>query len=95
MVSDDHVCATLTPMTSQVNAVVTGLTAIVLLYTCSIGIAYFGAGAVACTISVKYLKQILRHARPVQTTSRRQKQTYGYVAEADDFECSFFNPATL
>lgn len=61
----------------RVNAIVTGLTAITLLYTCSIGIAYFCAGAVACTISVKCIKQILRHARPMQTTSRRQKQTYG------------------
>lgn len=92
IVSDKHVCATLTPMISQVNAIVTGLTAVVLLYTRSIGVAYFGVGAVACTISVKCLKQILRHARPVQTTNRRQKQTYGYVAEADDFGCSFSIP---
>jgi len=92
MVSDEHVRATLTSMTSQTNTVVTGLTAVTLLYTCSFGIAYFCAGAVACTISVKCIKQILRHARPMQTTSRRQKQTYGYVADADDFVCSFSIP---
>ena len=76
-------------MTSQVNTIVAGLTAVTLLHTSSIGIAYFCAGAVACTISVKSIKQILRHARPMQTTSRRPKETCGYVAEADGFGCSF------
>ena len=76
-------------MTSQASPVVTGLTAVTLLYTRSVGIAYFCAGALACTISVKLLKPILGHARPKQTTSPRRKQTYGYVADADDSGCSF------
>jgi len=76
-------------MISQVNTVVTGLTAVTLLYTCSIGIAYFCAGAVACMVSVKCIKPLLRHARPEQTTGLQRKPTYGYVTEVDDFGYSF------
>jgi len=58
----------------RTNTIVTGLTAVTLLYTCSTGIAYFCAGAVACTISVKCIKPILGQARPEKP---RQKHTYG------------------
>jgi len=61
----------------RINAVVTSLTAFVILYTHSAGVVYFSAGAVVCSLSVKCIKRILRHARPVQTTHLRQKQTYG------------------
>jgi dolichyldiphosphatase len=61
---------------------VTAITACTVLYTRSAGVAYFSAGALACSITVKMLKRVLRQARPVQTTDRKQKQTYGYVAGA-------------
>ncbi|KAI0257629.1 hypothetical protein BJV78DRAFT_1116659, partial [Lactifluus subvellereus] len=58
------------------NFVVTALTACTVLYTRSAGVAYFSAGVLACSVTVKLLKRILRQARPV-TTHRKQKQTYG------------------
>ena len=61
---------------------VTALTAFAVLYTRSVGVAYFSAGALACTVSVKLLKLVLQQARPVQTTHYKQKQSYGYVPEA-------------
>jgi len=61
----------------KTSFVVTTLTAFTVLYTRSAGVIYFGAGAVACSASVKCVKQILQQARPAQTTHRRQKQTYG------------------
>jgi len=67
---------------THTNLVVTALTAFAVLYTRSVGVAYFSAGALACTVSVKILKLVLQQARPVQTTHYKQKQSYGYVAEA-------------
>ena len=61
---------------------VTALTAFAVLYTRSIGVAYFSAGALACTVTVKILKLVLQQARPVQTTQYKQKQSYGYVVDA-------------
>jgi hypothetical protein len=88
MVPTGNVCATLTSIL-QTHTVVTALTAFTLLYTRSAGVTYFCAGAVACTVSVKGIKRILRHARPVQTTHRQQKQTFGYVAGADTLMHSY------
>jgi hypothetical protein len=61
---------------------VTAITACTISYTHSAGVAYFSAGALACTVTVKLLKRKIRQARPPQTTHRKQKQTYGYVTEA-------------
>ncbi|KAH9982398.1 hypothetical protein BGW80DRAFT_1161103 [Lactifluus volemus] len=61
----------------KTHVVVTAITACTVLYTRSAGVAYFSAGALACSITVKMLKRVLRQARPVQTTDRKQKQTYG------------------
>ncbi|KAI0271363.1 hypothetical protein BC834DRAFT_859145 [Gloeopeniophorella convolvens] len=61
----------------RTNLVVTALTASVVLYTRSAGVAYFSVGALACSLTVKVLKRVLRQERPVQITHRRQKQTYG------------------
>ncbi|KAI9454003.1 hypothetical protein F5148DRAFT_1277388 [Russula earlei] len=61
----------------RANYVMVALTASAILYTHSVGVVYFCAGAVACTVSVKCVKQILRQARPVQTTNREQKQSFG------------------
>lgn len=62
---------------NHTNLVVTALTAFAVLYTRSVGVAYFSAGALACTVTVKILKLVLQQARPVQTTEYKQKQSYG------------------
>ncbi|KAF8271468.1 hypothetical protein EI94DRAFT_1657560 [Lactarius quietus] len=59
------------------NLVVTVLTALAVLYTRSVGVVYFSAGALACMVSVKILKLVLQQSRPVQTTRYKQKQSYG------------------
>ncbi|KAI0634293.1 hypothetical protein C8Q77DRAFT_1217500 [Trametes polyzona] len=59
------------------NAIVTTLTASVLLYTRSAGVAYFVAGALLCSLTVKVLKRCLRQPRPVVVVDGRRKKTYG------------------
>lgn len=59
------------------NLAVTALTAFAVIYTRSAGVAYFSAGALACTVSVKILKLVLQQARPAQITHYKQKQSYG------------------
>ncbi|KAI5121162.1 hypothetical protein M0805_007159 [Coniferiporia weirii] len=59
----------------KTNRIVTGMTACVVLYTRSAGVAYFAAGAVACSLSVKVVKHIIRQPRPVHPVSK--KKTYG------------------
>ncbi|KAI0068357.1 PAP2-domain-containing protein [Artomyces pyxidatus] len=61
----------------RTNIIVTGITACFILYTRSAGAAYFSLGAVACSVTVKILKRLLRQARPPQVTQRKQKKTYG------------------
>ncbi|KAJ7632601.1 PAP2-domain-containing protein [Roridomyces roridus] len=56
------------------NITVTGLTAVVVLFTRSAGVAYFSAGALACSLSVKVLKRAIRQPRPKKSTG---KKTYG------------------
>ncbi|KAI0356879.1 phosphatidic acid phosphatase type 2/haloperoxidase, partial [Trametes cingulata] len=58
------------------NAIVTTLTGSFLLYTRSAGVAYFTAGALLCSITVKILKRCFRQPRPVIVNGRRKK-TYG------------------
>ncbi|KAJ7452442.1 PAP2-domain-containing protein [Mycena galericulata] len=58
----------------RTNLTVTLLTASAILYTRSAGVVYFGAGALACSLSVKILKRGIRQPRPA---SRGQKKTYG------------------
>ncbi|KAH9082151.1 hypothetical protein EDB83DRAFT_2214462, partial [Lactarius deliciosus] len=48
------------------NLVVTALTACTIIYTRSAGVAYFSAGALACTVTVKILKLALHQARPIR-----------------------------
>ncbi|KAH8119889.1 hypothetical protein DFH11DRAFT_15513 [Phellopilus nigrolimitatus] len=59
----------------KTNFIVTGLTACCVLYTRSAGVAYFAAGAVACSLSVKVVKRIVRQPRPLHLTPGRQ--SYG------------------
>ncbi|KAI0827372.1 hypothetical protein BC628DRAFT_1318522 [Trametes gibbosa] len=58
------------------NAIVSTLTALALLYTRSAGVAHFTAGAVLCSLTVKILKRCVRQPRPVVVDGRRKK-TYG------------------
>ncbi|KAJ7774642.1 PAP2-domain-containing protein [Mycena maculata] len=53
---------------------VTALTATAILITRSAAVLYFGAGALACSLSVKLLKHGIRQPRPA---SQKQKKTYG------------------
>ncbi|KAE9396060.1 PAP2-domain-containing protein [Gymnopus androsaceus JB14] len=61
----------------KTNATVTALTAGFVLYTQSVGAAYFGAGATACLFSVKIVKKMVRQDRPLQRKGKKQKKTYG------------------
>ncbi|OSD01054.1 PAP2-domain-containing protein [Trametes coccinea BRFM310] len=63
----------------QTNVIVTTLTACVLLYTRSVGVAYFVVGAVLCSVTVKILKRCFRQPRPVTVivNGRRRKKSYG------------------
>ncbi|ETW87237.1 hypothetical protein HETIRDRAFT_413567 [Heterobasidion irregulare TC 32-1] len=56
------------------NFTVTSLTAGVVLYSCSAGVAYFSLGAVACSLTVKVLKRVFRQPRPLHP---KNKRTYG------------------
>lgn len=58
--------------TTHVN--VTAFTALFLLYTRSAGVAYFCAGAVSCSATVKLLKRAIRQPRPEKLGGKR---TYG------------------
>ncbi|TDL28245.1 PAP2-domain-containing protein [Rickenella mellea] len=62
---------------NQTNLTVTSLTACFILYTRSAGVAYFAAGAVTCSLTVKVLKHILRQPRPDPIHPSRKKRTYG------------------
>lgn len=64
---------------SQTNVVVTGLTALTLLYTRSAGVLYFITGALFTSGAAKVAKRFVRQPRPTQTLPGRQKQTYGLV----------------
>ncbi|KAF8516733.1 hypothetical protein BU17DRAFT_50707, partial [Hysterangium stoloniferum] len=58
----------------QTNVIVTSLTACVQIYTCSAGVAYFCAGALACTLSAKGIKRLIKQPRPVGIS---KKLSYG------------------
>lgn len=58
------------------------MTAIVagfILYTQSAGVVYTGAGAVACLVTVKIVKKVIRQDRPViqRPGLKKRKTTYG------------------
>ncbi|KDR81596.1 hypothetical protein GALMADRAFT_59207, partial [Galerina marginata CBS 339.88] len=62
----------------QTNITVIGLTASFVLYTRSAGVAYFAAGAVFSSLSVKFgLKKIIRQPRPPHIPGRKVKVSYG------------------
>jgi len=60
----------------QTNFTVPVLTAVYLLYTRSAAVAYFGAGVVACSLSAKLVKKVIRQPRPNHPGQR--KISYGY-----------------
>ena len=78
-------CAGTYGLISQTNAIVTSLTACFILYTRSAGAAYFAAGAVFCSLTVKVLKRCVRQPRPVVVNGRRKK-TYGCVHSSLRFQ---------
>lgn len=59
------------------NIVVSGLTAVFVLYTRSAGVAYFTAGAVVCSRTAKLVKRLIREPRPLHPEPGRQKSSYG------------------
>ncbi|KAJ6630787.1 hypothetical protein B0H10DRAFT_1983026 [Mycena sp. CBHHK59/15] len=59
----------------RTNLTVTALTASAILLTRSAGVLYFGAGAVLCSFSVRFLKKAIRQPRPAGV--RQTKKTYG------------------
>src|ERR1700720_219707 len=64
----------------EINLIVISLTACYLACTRSVGVAYFAAGAVLCSLTVKTLKRILRQPRPVpHSSSSRLELTYGFA----------------
>ncbi|EKM61360.1 uncharacterized protein PHACADRAFT_82915 [Phanerochaete carnosa HHB-10118-sp] len=69
--------ANIHPRSQQTNVVVTGLTAAVILYTRSAGIAYFALGAVVCSRTVKAIKRFIRQPRPLHSSSDHRKKSYG------------------
>ncbi|KIY50869.1 PAP2-domain-containing protein, partial [Fistulina hepatica ATCC 64428] len=73
------------------NVVTIGFTTLVLLYTRSPGVAYFTAGAVFCTLSVKSLKKIIRQPRPPNHMSSkpRDRAAYGMPSTHSGAICYF------
>ncbi|EPT01560.1 hypothetical protein FOMPIDRAFT_56482 [Fomitopsis schrenkii] len=61
----------------KTHTVVTAITAAFVLYTRSAGVAYFAAGAVLCSMSVKVIKRFVRQPRPVQVIRGKRKKSYG------------------
>ncbi|KAI1782825.1 PAP2-domain-containing protein [Ganoderma leucocontextum] len=78
---DDNVTSTHVPwwlyVLDKTNTIVTSLTAAVVLYTRSAGVAYFAASAVLCSVTVKIIKRFVRQPRPVVTIRGKRKRTYG------------------
>ncbi|KAG2349891.1 PAP2-domain-containing protein [Suillus weaverae] len=71
----------------QTSKIVTTLTAAVLLYTRSAGVAYFVTGAVLCAALGKLIKRAIRQERPLQHSGR--KVTYG-MPSSHASTCTFF-----
>ncbi|KAG2157113.1 hypothetical protein DEU56DRAFT_722917 [Suillus clintonianus] len=71
----------------QTSTVVTSLTAAVLLYTRSAGVAYFVTGAVLCSGLAKTIKIAIRQERPSQHSARNV--TYG-MPSSHASTCTFF-----
>jgi len=59
---------------NRTSKLVTFTTAVFIIYTRSLGAAYFAAGAGVCSLTVKVLKRVFREERPANTT---YKITYG------------------
>ncbi|EJF61727.1 PAP2-domain-containing protein [Dichomitus squalens LYAD-421 SS1] len=61
----------------RTNRIVTSLTAVVVLYTRSAGVAYFAASAVLCSVTVKIIKRMVRQPRPYLIVRGKKKKSYG------------------
>ncbi|KAJ8078760.1 hypothetical protein PM082_013043 [Marasmius tenuissimus] len=63
----------------KINLTVTVATALVNVWTGSMGVAYFTAGATCCSLAVKVVKKMVRQPRPVVVMegSRKVKKSYG------------------
>ncbi|KAI0033159.1 phosphatidic acid phosphatase type 2/haloperoxidase [Vararia minispora EC-137] len=61
----------------RTNITVTGATGAFLLYTRSAGVAWFAMGAVACSLTVKVLKRLIRQDRPDPILRKKKKKSYG------------------
>ncbi|KAI0686074.1 phosphatidic acid phosphatase type 2/haloperoxidase [Cytidiella melzeri] len=61
----------------RTSYIVTGVTALSLLYTRSAGVLYFVIGALVCSRVVKFTKRFVRQPRPLHSLPGRQKQSYG------------------
>ncbi|KAG1827275.1 uncharacterized protein BJ212DRAFT_1311273 [Suillus subaureus] len=71
----------------QTSKIVTTLTAAVLLYTRSAGVAYFVTGAVLCSALAKCIKRAIRQERPLLHSGR--KVSYG-MPSSHASACTFF-----
>ncbi|KAF9264696.1 PAP2-domain-containing protein [Marasmius fiardii PR-910] len=62
----------------KTNRSVTVATFLVLTFTKSMGVAYFTAGATACSVAVKIVKKMVRQPRPViDRRTKKVKKSYG------------------
>ncbi|EKM82696.1 hypothetical protein AGABI1DRAFT_34460 [Agaricus bisporus var. burnettii JB137-S8] len=63
----------------EADTVVISLTAACILYTRSVGVVYFAAGASTCSITVKLIKRAIRQPRPPPhvLVGRRVKASFG------------------
>ena len=57
--------------------IVTSSTALILLYSRSVGVFYFAAGATACAFSSKLVKRLIRQPRPKHPSAKQK--SYGCV----------------
>lgn len=63
----------------EADTIVISLTAACILYTRSVGVVYFAAGASTCSITVKLIKRAIRQPRPPPhvLVGRRVKVSFG------------------
>lgn len=62
---------------SKAGPIVIFVTAAGVLYTRSVGVAYYSIGAICCSLSVKAIKLLVRQPRPARTAEGIVKKSYG------------------